>query len=179
MGIHHGITHEVIPCHLTYPIRWIHPVKRIEHLLVHEGTCLLFRVYILQFHQHHRVGLVAILLHEERYQDTIHLADDVRLLRLLKEITLRQQRQFPLDAVGFGELPNLENLLLPDHIFSNLYGFLLPNALNVRTNPIQPFVNVLIAAVDLVDIVDNALALCAHRRDQQGNTSTNIRRDHR
>ena len=62
-----------------------------------------------QFHQDHRIGLIAEILHEERYQDTIHLANNVRVLGIFQHIAIRHQRQLPLDAMGLGKLEDVNS----------------------------------------------------------------------
>ena len=52
------------------------------------------------------------------------------------------------------------------------------NPSDLRTNRIQLFINMLVTAVNLIDVINDTCPLRRQRRDQQGNSRTYIRRSH-
>ena len=115
MFIYDPITDKAIPCHISHQVIPVHFIERIKDFAVGKFTGRFLIVHILQLQKDDSIRLIAEYLDEKRNQDSIHLAYDIRIVRIVEDITVRNQRNLPLYAVRFGKLSYLENIFFLNH----------------------------------------------------------------
>ena len=115
MFVYDPITDKAIPCHISHQVVPVHFIERIKDFAVGKFTGRFLVVHILQLQKDNGIRLIAVFLDEKRDQNPIHLAYDIRIVRIVKNITVRNQRDLPLYTVRFGKLPYLENIFFLNH----------------------------------------------------------------
>ena len=149
---------------------------REVHITSCQFTCLLLTFDVFQFHQYYVIRPETIFLDEKRYQDAVDIKHKIISVDTVKDIVVALHAYLSLHAMGLPHASDLENILASYHGLA--FIALIVHSLDMRTQLVESYVDILVSTVDLLDVVDAARTIGTHRCNEQSNTRTDIRTRH-